>query len=81
MDDSEYSWPPQPGATAYEIARASSPDFSTDCETFTTIETAVLSLIIPPSGGVSYHLVRALTPHPGSWGRDSSDVERTNICP
>ena len=76
----EYSWPAQAGATSYEVARASSPDFFTACETFTTTATSIVSGTVLLPGEISYHLVRALTPNPGSWGEDSSGVERT-ICP
>ena len=80
-DKSEYSWPVQPGALSYEVARASSADFSTDCGTTVTTNSFVFATTEPPSGGVFYYLVRALTPNPGSWGANSADVERVNICP
>ena len=39
----EYSWPAQAGATSYEVARASSRDFSMDCETLITTSTVVIT--------------------------------------
>ena len=80
-DPTEYSWPAQDLATLYEVVRASSPDFSTACETFNVIASPVLSGIVPPPGGVSYHLVRALTPNLGSFGKASGPLPGSERFP
>jgi hypothetical protein len=80
-DKNEFSWPAQEGATSYEVVRSSLPDLSGDCAAVTRTET-YWSDAEDPAQNVCYHyLVRALTPHLGSWGQDSAGVERTNICP
>ena len=35
----------------------------------------------PRQGAVFFYLMRPLTPNAGSWGQDSSGVERAAICP
>jgi hypothetical protein len=77
----EYSWPPQAGAATYEVARAGAPDFSADCALFTSAGPPWIDPDPPPPiGGVYYYLTRSIAPHLGSWGENSSGVERTNIC-
>lgn len=79
-DSTEYSWPAQEGATLYEVARSTSPDFTMACTTFTS-DTAVLSDPEEPLEGFAfYYRVRALLPYAGSWGRDSAGVEVTPVC-
>ena len=80
-DKSEYSWPAQTGAASYEVARAPRADFAAGCITFATNVAHMNDPNRPAGGGVYFYLVRALTPHPGSWGRRSSGVERTVNCP
>jgi hypothetical protein len=80
-DKTEFSWSAQEGATSYEVVRSSLPNLSGDCMTVTRTET-YWGDAEDPAKGVCYHyLVRALTPHVGSWGQDSAGVERTNVCP
>jgi hypothetical protein len=80
-DKTEYSWPAQSGATLYEVARASSADFSTECSTVQTAVAYWIDTAEPSSGGCYYYLNRPLAPYVGSWGQDSAGAERTGICP
>jgi hypothetical protein len=75
-----FSWDEQPGATAYEVARSTSRDFSTDCWGVVTSETVVIDDETPGAGGVFFYLVRAFAPNAGSWGRRSNGAERTGAC-
>ena len=67
-DTSRYSWDPQPAATSYEVARASSPDFVAGCTTFTSASAFVVDPQVPGPDAAFHYLVRPLTPHEGSWG-------------
>jgi N-acetylneuraminic acid mutarotase len=80
-DESEYSWTAQTGATNYEAARSTMPDFSSDCTTITTSDTYWVDSESPAIGSVFYYLNRPLNPNIGSWGQDSTGAERVNICP
>jgi hypothetical protein len=77
----EFSWSAQAGASDYEVARSSLRDLSGDCTTIVRAETYWNDSEEPGQGICFHYLVRPLTPHPGSWGQDSSGVERTNVCP
>jgi hypothetical protein len=80
-DKYEFSWPPQSGAASYEVARSDYPDHSAGCTIHTTTDTYWVDGETP-GGDVCFHyLVRSLTPHPGSWGVDSSNMERLSVCP
>jgi hypothetical protein len=80
-DNTEYSWRAQSGATLYQVARGTSPDFSTGCSTFTSSTPFVNDSTLPSSiGGRLYYLVRSLSPFPGSWGANSAGVERGFTC-
>ncbi len=79
-DDTEYSWPAQPGAATYQVARSSSADFSADCNTFVTSTALINDTNEPLQGGVLHYLVRPLTPHAGSWGQNSAGIERSFLC-
>jgi N-acetylneuraminic acid mutarotase len=81
FDKSEYSWPAQDGATAYEVARSGVPDFSADCVVTRTSETYWIDAEEPPAGSGFHYLNRPYRPHTGSWGQDSDGAERTNVCP
>jgi hypothetical protein len=76
------SWPSQIGAVQYAVARAAKADFTTGCVAQTlavgalTYSTAGLL----PAGQIRYYLVRAIAPHAGSWGQDSSGAERIIPC-
>jgi hypothetical protein len=80
-DLTEYSWPAQPGATSYEVARADDPQFTVGCMTVTRSETFWQDPDLPADGAFFYYLVRPLAPNVGSWGENSENIERTNICP
>jgi hypothetical protein len=79
-DRYELSWPAQPGASQYQVARSTLPDFSADCWLNSTEQIYRVDMDIPPGSECFYYLVRALVPNPGSWGLDSNGVERT-VCP
>jgi len=79
-DKNFFSWPQQPGATVYDVARSPVPDFSMGCS-LTPVTTAFWEDGETPAlGGGFYYLVRATAPNPGSWGSGSSG-ERMGICP
>lgn len=75
-----FVWPGQVGATAYQAARSSRPDFTANCATVQTSVNNWTDPVRPPKGGVFYYLVRATAPHLGSWGQDSSGREITAVC-
>jgi hypothetical protein len=79
-DKSEYSWPAQSGATSYNVARATSPDFSSGCQTTQTVAPEWIDAEIPSAGDVFYYLNRAATLFTGSWGARSSGFGRTGTC-
>ena len=64
------------GATNYEAARSTAPDFSVACVLFATTGTSWVDAEPLAPGAVFYYLVRAAAPYVGSWGRDSTGVER-----
>jgi len=74
------SWPPQAGATRYEVARALAPSFSGTCSRFAVPAPAWTDPQRPGAGGAFYYLVRSLEPYAGSWGQASSGAERVNVC-
>ena len=76
----ELSWPAQPGAALYEIARSEQPDFASGCWLNSTDQTYWVDLEDPGVGVVFHYLVRALAPNVGSWGAGSSGIERS-LCP
>jgi hypothetical protein len=77
----EFSCPAQMGATGYEFVRSFTPNFNGGCTTFTTSNPDWIDPASPPPGLCYHYLGRALAPNPGSWGQDSTGMERTNICP
>jgi len=80
-DPTKLSWPAQPWAVEYEVARAGSRDFTVGCTLFASgIDTFVVDVEVPPSRGAFYYLVRALSPNVGSWGQRSVGTERTVSC-
>jgi hypothetical protein len=78
-DKNELSWPAQPGASGYEIARSEQADFSSGCWLSGTQQLYFIDTEDPGSGNLFFYLVRALEPNPGSWGVDSNGVERA-VC-
>jgi hypothetical protein len=81
IDITLYSWPPQPGATLYEVSRSSGPEFSSDCTTFDSFDPFVHDSDTPAAGGTYFYLVRSSAPYAGSWGRNSAPIERRGVCP
>ena len=79
MDDTEFSWPAQDGATTYEVARATSADFENGCTTFTS-SVPILDAALIPQGEKRFYVVRPVFPFPGSWGTDWTGVERSFTC-
>ena len=80
-DNTIYSWPDQPGAVEYQVARSEFPHFSVGCVLVPTGAPFWIDTDPPPLGGVFYYLVRASLPHVGTWGVDSSGMERLFVCP
>jgi hypothetical protein len=80
LDDTELSWMAQPGATQYQLLRATLKDFSADCATFETSLLYQTDATEPALGGVLHYLVRVLTPDPGSWGVASDGSVRPVSC-
>ena len=74
-------WPEQTGATSYEVARSTDPQFFTDCLVHATTTNFWNDLDPVPSGVGFHYLVRSAQPRVGSWGADSSSVERLPVCP
>lgn len=75
-----YVWPPQQGATGYEVARSIRPEFSLGCGSVTTSAAHWTDPEVPASGQVFYYLVRPVSPFVGTWGARSSGVDRGPIC-
>jgi len=80
-DKNEFSWTAQTGATSYEAARSADPRFLSGCTTVTTPETYWIDTEPVATGACHHYLVRALAPHPGSWGAGFPGPERAGICP
>jgi hypothetical protein len=80
-DKNEYSWTAQPGATLYEVARSTVPDFSTGCMLIQTTNPYWVDFELPGVNRCYYYLSRAVMPNLGSWGQYSSGVERDCVCP
>jgi hypothetical protein len=79
-DKTRFSWAPQSGATSYDVARSTTPDFSSGCALFSSNDTFVIDIESPASGTVFYYLVRSSAPNVGSWGQASGGLSRTGAC-
>jgi hypothetical protein len=77
----EYDYAPQQGATLWQAARADAPDYSLGCQTTQTSAAKLTDNDVPLAGKVFYYLNRPVAGFVGSWGANSSGVERTGICP
>jgi hypothetical protein len=77
---SQVCWEAQPGATAYEIVRATSPDFSVGCQIELVIGTCWDDTTPPAPGEIVYYLVRSAMPFAGAWGFDSTGAPREPSC-
>lgn len=80
-DKTVVSWPAQPVATAYEVARSTNPDFSAACTAFYTVVPSITDTDEPESGATFFYIVRATAPFTGSWGQTSAGAERSTTCP
>lgn len=80
-DVNELSWTAQSGATSYEVARSTDPQFGSDCVVTPTTSTSWRDTEPVPSGVCFHYLVHSSQPNVGSWGADSEGVERTPTCP
>ena len=80
LQEEYVSWPPQQFANLYKVAMLTGTSFSsvTTCATRSDFDYSPVST--PPPGKVTYVLVRAQSPHVGSWGRNSAGVSRTVSC-
>ena len=76
-DPTAFCWLAQGQATSYEVVRSTDPQFQIGCsgESITSA-TCWSDAALPTVGEAFFYLVRPLTPHEGSWGQDSSGVER-----
>ena len=80
-DKNEFSWPPQTGATRYQVARADTADFLAGCVTFPlTPNPSIVDAEAVPSGELRVYMVRSTHPNVGSWGATSSGIERDPPC-
>lgn len=79
-DTIAFSWTAQTGAALYQVARSTTADFSAGCTAFTPATPHINDTDTPGLGGVFIYLVRSLSPVAGSWGVDSSGVERVGVC-
>jgi cysteine-rich repeat protein len=80
FDPTGLSWETQAGATLYEVARASSPDFGTDCTATLVAGPPYEEPDSPGTGTCRYFLVRPVAEYSGSWGLRSDGAERTVSC-
>jgi hypothetical protein len=75
-----YAWTAQSGASSYEVVRATSPDFTTNCATFESSDPFVVDTETPPPAALFHYLNHPVAPFVGSWGADTSGVEREPAC-
>ena len=74
-------WTPQTGAVSYTVLRSDTPLFDLACADFTVSGSSCLTdSSAPPPDAVWFYLVRAETPNQGSWGANSSEIERSVSC-
>jgi len=76
----ELCWPPQAGATLYEVLRAPSAAMTSGCVLTASPSPCLADPTTPVSRGELAYLVRAVEPHVGSWGVASSGAERIGLC-
>jgi plastocyanin len=79
-DKTQFGWNPQTGATAYQVVRSTTDDFSSGCTVFSTSQTSIIDPDVPPPGGRFYYLVRTTAPHLGSWGQLGDGTPRAVPC-
>ena len=74
-----FRWIRQSMASDFLVVRSDQSDFLANCTTFTTTGRFISDPEFPSLDEAFFYLVRAEAPNLGSWGQDSSGVERT-IC-
>ena len=79
-DKTRFGWDAQSGATAYQVVRSTTNDFSSGCTVFSTSQPFIIDADVPPPGGSFYYLVRATAPSVGSWGQLGDGTPRTVPC-
>ena len=67
-------------ATAYDLVRSNTPDFSSGCALFSTSQPFLVDPAAPHLGHIYYYLVRPAAPHVGSWGQNSDGTPRSMSC-
>ncbi|MEM7245467.1 MAG: hypothetical protein AAF533_08985 [Acidobacteriota bacterium] len=80
-DKEELSWIVQGLATSYQVARSTTPDFTTELECHQVSVATFRDPSRPEANTCFHYLVRARAPHAGSWGLSSTATERTVDCP
>ncbi|HEU5179824.1 MAG TPA: MopE-related protein [Candidatus Polarisedimenticolia bacterium] len=77
----QFSWPPQSGATAYEVQRSSRPFPAASPFAFSraTSASSWIDASSPPVGVAFFYLVRPTALHLGSWGLRSDGQERSGF--
>ena len=80
LDKTTLGWTPQPGATTYEIAWATSLDFTKDCAYRYEISAQATVTEVPDPGEVIFYVIRSVQPNLGSWGAGTGGIERTVGC-
>jgi hypothetical protein len=80
-DKMTLSWSAQQNATSYQLARSTTPDFTSACSSWTATLPLFQDPEFPAQGTAFYYVARAAAPFPGSWGRTSLGTERTPSCP
>jgi len=74
-------WTSQARASEYVVLRAEDAVFSSQCYAPSALTNVCWAdPLDPPPGAIQYYLVRASLPHTGSWGDDSSGIERNTSC-
>ena len=79
-DPTRFCWTPQAGATGYTVFRSPSAHLSAPCASFATTPACWNDPGIPAAGQAFHYLVRAASPHTGSWGQSSSGSELVPAC-
>ena len=80
-DKVSLTWYPQNLATAYQVARGGSSDFTGKIACFSSSVAGIVDTEVPVADSVFFYLVRTTEPMVGSWGRDSSGGEEQPLCP
>jgi len=79
-DKTRFGWDAQSGATAYQVVRSTTDDFTSGCTLVSTSQLFIIDADVPPPGGSFYYLVRATAPSVGSWGQLGDGTPRTVPC-